>query len=306
MEKFGFYLILPLYKIVSLLPFWFLYRFSDLLYLIIRIIGYRKKVIIDNLKHSFPNKTEKERTKILHDFYRHFCDTVIETIKLQSISRRQMMKRINFENVEYLEEANRLGRDVIAILGHYGNWEYVPAINMFITAQGCDVYRPLKNKSYDRMMLKLRSRFGNINITMKDTLREILMMKRDNTRYVLGLIADQSPARSEKMVYLPFLNQNTPIILGPEKIAQKTNDIVVFFEMSRPRRGHYNVKIVPLFDNAKNTGELEITKAYMSHLEMMIEKTPHLWLWSHKRWKFAKPRTLNSNNKNLTQTDDRQ
>lgn len=292
MDQFRFYLALPIYRLFSLLPYWVLYRFSDSLYLIIRMIGYRKRVIIENLKYSFPEKSEKELTKIRHDFYRHFCDTLIETIKLMSVSRKEMQKRVRFENVEYLEEVNKQGRDVIAILGHYGNWEYVPAINMFITAQGCDVYRPLKNKSYDKLMLNLRSRFGNVNIAMKDTLREILTMKKSGTRYVMGLIADQSPARSEKMTYLPFLNQNTPVILGPEKIAQKTNDVVVYFEMSKPKRGRYLVKIVPLFDDAKNTEELEITKAYMQHLESMIKATPHLWLWSHKRWKFAKPRTL--------------
>lgn len=292
MEKIRFYSALPLYWIVSLLPHWFLYVISDGLYFIIRLIGYRKKVIMKNMEHSFPEKSEHEIHNIRNQFYRHFCDLLIETIKLRYISRKQMRKRITFENIAYLENITNQGRDVLAILGHYGNWEYVPAINMHISAQGCDVYRPLKNKSYDKLMLQLRSRFGNINIPMKDTLREILKMKQQNTRYVMGLIADQSPARSDKMVYMPFLNQNTPMLLGPGKMAQRTNDVVVFLEMSKPKRGYYHVKVVPLFENAGQIDDLEITATYMKHLEGMIMRKPHLWLWSHKRWKYANPRTL--------------
>ncbi len=292
MQNIRFYLVLPLYWLFSLMPYKVLYILSDGVYYLVKLVGYRKRVITDNLSYSFPDKTETELIKIRNNFYRHFTDTILETLRLRYISRRQMRNRISFENTEYLEKVYYEGRDVIALLAHYGNWEYVPAINMYISAQGCDVYRPLKNKNYDRLMLKLRSRFGNHNIRMKETLREVISMKQQNMRYVLGLIADQSPARSEKIEYLPFLNQNTPILLGPEKIARRTNDVVVFFELSRPKRGHYHIKIVPLFENARDTSELEITRAYLNHLEKMIVQTPHLWLWSHKRWKYATPRVL--------------
>ncbi len=290
MATLRFYLILPLYWIFSLLPFRVLYLLSDGVYHLVRIIGYRKHVITQNLRYSFPQKSEAELIEIRNNFYRHFSDILLETLRLRYISKRQMQKHVSFENIEYLEQMTRQGRDVIALLAHFGNWEYVPAINLYITALGCDVYRPLKNKNYDRLMLKLRSRFGNRNIKMKETLREIISMKQNNIRFVLGLIADQSPSRSEKLVYLPFLNQNTPALLGPEKIARRTNDVVVFLEMSRPRRGHYHIKVVPLFEDAQSTVDMEITKTYMKHLEQMILKTPHLWLWSHKRWKYAKNR----------------
>lgn len=292
MQTIRFYIAIPIYWLFSLLPYRVLYFLSDGVYHLVRLIGYRQKVIMENLKFSFPEKNNKELEQIRDNFYRHFSDILLETLKLRYITRRRMHQRVSFENTEYLEKIYHQGRDVIAVLGHFGNWEYVPAINMHISAQGCDVYRPLKNKNYDRLMLKLRSRFGNRNIPMKETLREILSMKQQGIRYVIGLIADQSPARSDKMVYLPFLNQNTPVLLGPEKIARRTNDVVVFFELSRPKRGHYHIKVVPLFEDARNTADLEITKTYLAHMEKMIHQTPHLWLWSHKRWKYAEPRTL--------------
>ncbi|MGV8827804.1 MAG: lysophospholipid acyltransferase family protein [Breznakibacter sp.] len=292
METLRFYIAIPIYWLFSLLPFHALYFLSDGLYHLVKLVGYRKRVIMDNLRYSFPEKSNAELEEIRNNFYRHFSDILLETLKLRYISRRLMQKRVSFENTEYLEKMYHEGRDVIAVMAHFGNWEYVPAINMYISAQGCDVYRPLKNKNYDRLMLKLRSRFGNHNIPMKETLREILSMKQQSIRYVMGLIADQSPARSEKMAYLPFLNQNTPVLMGPEKIARRTNDVVVFFELSRPQRGHYHIKVVPLFEDARNTANFEITKTYLAHMEKMIRQTPHLWLWSHKRWKYANPRTL--------------
>jgi KDO2-lipid IV(A) lauroyltransferase len=291
MQALGFYLALPFMYLLSLLPFWVLFRLSDLMYLLVRLVKYRKQVIETNLKYAFPNKSQSEVKAIRNKFYRHFCDLFFETMKLQTISIKEMKRRMVFSNVEYLEEMFRQKRDVIAVCGHYGNWEWIPSINVNISAQGVEVYHPLKNKKMDAFMLKLRSRFHTLNFTMNATLREVIKLKRSNTPYVIGLISDQSPARVKIQYRTVFLNQNTAVHLGAEKIAQATNDVVVYFKMNKVKRGCYRVDVVPVTETPKSLAEFEITEKHVRILEQQIIERPELWLWSHRRWKYSPDRT---------------
>jgi Kdo2-lipid IVA lauroyltransferase/acyltransferase len=286
MNKFAYYIWHPLIWLISWLPLPVLYGISDFLYLPVSQIGYRRKVILENLRKAFPDKDEIWRKKVLHRFYRHFCDLFVETIKLQHISDKQIFRRITFSNTKFIDKATSEGKDVVAILGHYGNWEWVPAINMHIMANGYSVYRPLKNKWFDRYMITLRSRFGSKNVTMKKTLRLVAGLKKQNSRFVLGLIADQSPARGEIQHWTNFLSQITPILMGPEKMAKMINGEVVFFKVSKPKRGHYHIDIIPWKGNIQNSQEHEITDWHLRVLEQTIKERPELWLWSHKRWKY--------------------
>ncbi len=286
MNKLAYYIWHPLIWLIAHLPTKWLYRFSNFLYYPVSLLGYRKKVICNNLNMAFPEKPDYWKKKILHLFYRHFCDLFVETIKLQHISDDEIYRRITFSGTEIIDQAKDQGKDVIAILGHYGNWEWVPSINMHIQSQGYSVYRPLKNKWFDRYMLNLRSRFGSINVTMKATLRMVATLRKKDSRFVLGLISDQSPARSEIQYWTDFLTQKTPILTGPEKIAKMVNGLVVYFKVTKPRRGHYHIEVIPWEGIPRNAAENEITEWHVRQLEKNIRERPELWLWSHKRWKY--------------------
>jgi KDO2-lipid IV(A) lauroyltransferase len=288
MNKFAYYIWLPGLWLISLLPLSALYRLSGLIYYIVLMVGYRRKIILKNLSKAFPEKDSEWRKIILHKFYRHFCDLFVETLKLQHISDKELQRRITFSNTSVINEANDQGKDVIAILGHYGNWEWVPAINLHTKAKGYSVYRPLKNKQFDRYMLNLRSRFGSKNVTMKKTLRTVAELKKQNRRFVLGLIADQSPGKNEIQYWTTFLTQPTPILAGPEKISKMVKGVVIFFKVSKPKRGHYHVEVVPWPGDIDSASNQEITEWHVRQLEQCIEERPELWLWSHKRWKYQK------------------
>lgn len=286
MNKLAYYIWHPLIWLISWLPLPVLYIISDFIFLPVSIAGYRRKVILNNLKMAFPNKNDQWRKTILRKFYRHFCDLFVETIKLQHISDGEINKRITFSNTEILNKATDEGKDVILVLGHYGNWEWVPAINLHTKARGYSVYRPLKNKWFDLYMRKLRSRFGSENITMKKTIRVVAGLKRSNTRFLLGLIADQSPARDGIQCWTTFLSQPTPVLTGPEKMVKMVNGLMVYLKVSKPKRGHYHIEVVPWQGDVLKTADNELTEWHIRQLENNIYKRPELWLWSHKRWKY--------------------
>nr|WP_319397300.1 lysophospholipid acyltransferase family protein [uncultured Carboxylicivirga sp.] len=292
MKAFFTNILIGLLWLGSLLPMRVMYVFADLYYILIRLVGYRRKVIDENLKYSFPEKTDKERKVIRNRFYRHFCDLFMETTKLQTMSEAEMKRRVKFNNLEYLEKAYLEDKDVVAVLAHYNNWEWIPSINLHCKCLGCDVYRPLKNKRFDAYMLQLRGRWGNKNFTMKATLKEVVKLKRSNQRFVLGLIADQSPGRPEIQYWREFLNQNSAVLTGPEKIARLTKSSVVYLDMKKVKRGYYEVDIVPMVENSVESKEHEITDKYIQHLEKSIKENPEFWLWSHRRWKYSENRVL--------------
>ena len=275
-------------KLIGQLPFWALFLLSDGFYFLIRISGYRKKVVMNNLRNSFPEKTEEELKSISKSFFRHLCDLFFETFKLQSITENQIKQRVEIVNHELLDKYYHEGKDVIAMLGHYGNWEWVTAINLFIKAQGCEVYQVLKSKEYDKFMLKLRSRWGTLNFDMESSYRSMHKLKMENKRFVIGMISDQSPARKKVQYFTEFLNQDTAVHIGAEKMAIKTNSPVVFFRFDKLKRGYYKLTIEPLVEEPSETKEYEITNIFTKHLENIIKEKPEFWLWSHKRWKYKR------------------
>ncbi|MCW3804206.1 lysophospholipid acyltransferase family protein [Plebeiibacterium marinum] len=289
MNNTGVYIGLFFIKLIGYLPFWAIYLLSDLFYYIIKGIGYRKKLVYKNLRNSFPEKSEQEIKSIANKFYRHLSDIFLETFKLQSMSERQIRERVKITNTELINRYYDEGKDVIAVLGHYGNWEWIPSINLFVKCQGCEVYHPLKSKPYDQFMLKLRSKWGTLNFTMKLAFKSMLQLKRDRVRFIIGMISDQSPSRSKIQYQTQFLNQLTPVHLGTEKMAMKTNDPVVFVRFDKVKRGYYHMIIEPLVENPKDCKEFEITEIHTKHLEKIIIEKPEYWLWSHNRWKHANP-----------------
>lgn len=274
----------------ALLPFRLLYVLSDILYFWVYIVAsYRLKVVRDNLIHSFPEKSKKELRKIERDFYHHFCDYFVETIKLLHISDKEMRKRMKFENVEQVKELMKDGNSALMFLGHYCNWEWVPSINLnfkddenTILAQ---IYKPLKNKAFDDLFLKIRSRFGSLGIPRYETLRTIVKLRRDQKQTLIGFMADQLPSINNIHYWTSFLNQDSAVFTGVERIAKQTGFSVVYLDMEKERRGYYKGTVRLISDKPSEEPEYQITETYIRAMEKTILRNPAYWLWTHKRWK---------------------
>ena len=282
-----FKIISVLLYLISLLPFWILYLFSDILYfLLFHVVKYRRKVVELNLKNSFPEKSVADRLDIEKRFYKHLSDLILESIKTLSISPKSMKKRFVFSNLNELTKYFEQGKSVIAVSGHYGNWEWGPLATAYeLKEKVLVVYKPLSNKRFDNLVNTMRSRFGAILVPMKHTLRKII--EYNTQPHVLVLVGDQTPPREESQYFINFLNQPTAIFLGVEKIAVRTNKPVIYFSINKIKRGYYECLIKPLVEVPNQTKEFEITNIHTQVLEHIIQKNPEYWLWSHKRWKFS-------------------
>ncbi|MEJ7694268.1 lysophospholipid acyltransferase family protein [Daejeonella sp.] len=286
MNKVLFGVVAFLLKLISLLPFWLLYLISDLLFVFLyHILKYRRSVVQTNLANAFPGKSSEERSGIEKRFYSFLADMFVESIKSISITRAELNERYHFENLKDITKHLDSGRSVIAVSGHYGNWEWGPlGIPFELNCEILVVYKPLADSKFDNMINSVRSRFGTIMIPMKQTLRKMAEYK--NEPHVLVLVGDQTPTREESQYFTNFLNQPTAVFLGVEKIAAKTNNPIIYFSIKRIKRGYYKSVVEPLIDNPKDCAEHEITDAHTRMLDHLIQKEPDYWLWSHKRWKF--------------------
>lgn len=286
-NSFGTYLILPFIYSISLLPHRILYFLSDIIfYIIYDLIGYRKKVVYDNLKNSFPEKSEEEILKIQKDFFKNLVDVMLETVKEFTISKRQMKKHFVIKNPEVFENLSKKNKSVMMLMGHYNNWEYGVSTPLWVPQDCWAVYGKLENEIMDHYLVKTREKFGFKLFPMQATYDVMLQHEQGNKLYMF--MADQSPHRDKIKYWLNFLNQETPVHIGAEKLSKMLDLSVVFIDIQRVKRGYYEVDASLLFENAKETAEHEITKKYFEVLEDVIRKNPANWLWSHKRWKYKK------------------
>jgi len=292
MNRVTFRITSALLSLISFLPFPVLYFLSDILYLFLYyIIKYRRIVVSENLLNSFPEKSKSELRQIEKRFYRYLADLILESVKTISISAIEIKKRFVFKNLELLTNYLQNGRSVIAVTGHYGNWEWGPvAIGLELKEKVLVVYKPLSDKLFEGLMNSMRTRFGTIMVPMKQTLRKVVEFK--NEPHVLVLVGDQTPSREESEYFTSFFNQQTAVFLGVEKIALKTNNPIIYFSINRLKRGYYECLVKSLIDNPEQTKEYEITNSHIRELEKNIRFQPEYWLWSHKRWKFS-PENIN-------------
>jgi len=279
-------------KIFGFVPFWLMYFLADLFYIVgYYLIGYRKKTVIRNLRNSFPEKTEAEITQISKAFYRHLADLTFETIKAFQATEENLRKRIHYKNPEVLDELYRKGKSVALLSGHYGNWEWTAALPKIIQHQVNVIYRPIQNKPFDDYMKKVRSRFGMLMIPARISLRTMLGLEKVGQLSATYYLTDQTALRDTNY-WMMFLNQETAVFPGPEKVASRFKQAVVFMDIQKVCRGYYEVEFTKLFDDASLTKEFEVTKAHVKFLEDIIRKRPELWLWSHKRWKHKRPENI--------------
>ncbi len=280
--------------LISILPLPVVYVLSDILYIFLyKIGGYRKKVVRENLKNAFPEKTHEELRSIEHKFYHHLCDLMIEDMILPHITEKQIRKRCIFTNPEVIEKQFSKGKSVICVTGHYANWEFLSYYQLQTKFKIVAIYKPLTNQQFDNYFKKMREKFGTETVAMKDSVRTLLRYKSSNTQTLSLFIADQSPTLDQSHYWTEFLNQDTAIFTGVERIAQKTGFPVVFLKIRKAYRGQYFVETELLCDDPKAAPANTITEAHVRVLEKLIREQPEYWLWSHRRWKH-KRETSNS------------
>ncbi len=280
----AYYGLLPFIYLVALFPFWWLYRLSDILYfLLFRIIGYRKKVVLNNLKNAFPEKSQQERMQICKAFYAYLCDLFLESIKLLTISETQLRERVLFEDKIAFEKYKKKGQSVIVVMGHWGNWEWGGArFALEDLHQLYAIYHPLSNSYFDKLVKGMRTRFGLKLYTMRNVRRG--MEKHKDTLTATAFIADQTPS-PRKAYWTTYLNQETPVFTGAERCAKSLDFPIVFVGVRRLKRGYYKIEPEDLVDHPREAKEYEISELFTRRLEKSILEQPESWLWSHRRWK---------------------
>lgn len=283
-----YYPLLAIWYLLSLLPLRVHYVISDGMYLMLyRLLGYRRKVVRVNLRNAFPEKSEEELQRIERGFYHFFCDYLAESVKLMTISRENLRRRMVFKGTDIVDEVIEDGQSCAVFLGHLCNWEWVTSLPLWVTpkAQCGQIYHPIENHTFDRLFLRLRQRLGAVCIPMKDTLREIISYRRKNQPVVIGYIADQKPHWVNIHHWLDFLHHDTPVLTGTERIVKKVNHAVFFLDVRRVRRGYYEATFKLITREPHKMPDYEITDAYFQLLEDSIRRAPEFWLWSHDRWK---------------------
>jgi len=291
MGTIGFYIFYGINWIMTLLPLRILYLFSDILYfLLYYLLSYRKKVVTENLKNSFPEKSTEELKLITRNYYRHLTDLIIETLKLTHLTNKELKERMKYNNPELIEHLYSSGRDLAMVYSHFNNWEWLGVIfPLYTKYETVSVYKPVKNKLFERFLNRLRSRNNGGLAPMKHIVRKIIDNKNRNIRTLYGFMADQTPAKSQIRYYTSFLNQETPVFLGIEKIAAKYDMSVVFVNVQKISRGYYEVTMELLFETTLGLPEYEVTEKHVKRLEDLIRGYPEYWIWTHRRWKYKKP-----------------
>lgn len=290
MKEFLYNIIYGIFYLVSKLPYRALYVISDIANLVLyHIVRYRRDIVRRNITSAFPEKSLEECISIERGFYKWFCDYFVETVKLMSVSRQELLSRIEFRGIDKIEECFDRGQTCAGILGHYGNWELLSATGLVIKKHPEAVigliYHPLRSQLFDRLFINMRQSMGGVCVPKKDILRYLVSFRSQNLMNLFGYIADQAPRYRNIHLWLPFLNHDTPVFTGAERIMRKMNNAVFYIDVERPERGKYIYTFKFMTDKPGEMPEFEITKKFFVMLEQTIRREPRFYLWSHNRWK---------------------
>lgn len=283
-----YYLTWPVLQGIARLPYPVLFLLSDVVFVLVyHVVGYRKQVVRTNLRNSFPGKSMEELRRIERGFYRWLCDLGLETISILAITPEQVKARVGLRGAEVVARYRNEGRSVILAMGHWGNWELGGARFSLAALHPLNViYHPLANTHFDGLMFRMRTRFGTRLIPMQATLRR--MMAERNELTATAFIADQTPP-PDGAYWTTFLEQDTPVFNGTEKIARKLGYPVIYVSVERTARGRYTLGFEELCTDPAATPPGTITERFTRRLEDDIRRRPEYWLWSHRRWKHARP-----------------
>lgn len=276
---------------LAMLPRWVVYGISDVNAFLLRyVLRYRRSVVFDNLRRSFPEKHRREIRGIAWRFYRHLSDLLVESAFLMHASPQRMMRRFECKNLEILDKPFEEGRSVVVAASHYGNWEFHTLVACQIDHQMLAIYKAIKNKSVERLITRSRERMGSVVVEMRRTLRTVVEFERRGIPVLVGLISDQTPSNVYHY-WGKFLNQETLVYRGVEQIAKRFDMPVYFGDARKERRGFYSLRLELITENPRETPDDWITAQHLAALERVIVEKPEYWLWSHRRWKRSRPVT---------------
>lgn len=279
-------LVYPFIWVISILPFKLLYILSDFLYVIVYyIIGYRKKLVLNNLKLAFPEKSEKELLKLRKKSYSHFVDIFMEMIKTFTISKKVLDKHYKYTNIELLQELKKDGKSVILMSAHYANWEWIIGMNSFLNYNAIAAFSKLSNPYFNNKIKKTREKFGVTLLPSSKISAAMLYNYKHQIQSIYGLLSDQSPKLKGKTYWSSFLNVKVPIHTGGEMIAKKYDLNIVFLDTKKVKRGYYETTLSIITTNASKHSEYEITEMYLRKVEGQIKAQPENYFWTHKRFK---------------------
>ena len=272
---------------ISRLPLIILYLFSDLIFFVIYyFVGYRKKVVLENLKNSFPQKNPKEIEKIRKQFYVNFSDYIVELVRSFTISNTELRVRVQHINQDLFKDAKEEGKNIILLAGHVFNWEWFNALASIVPQEHCHpVYRKVQSTFWEDQIKKIRNSFGNEALEAGDVMRHIFRNKNDgNSIYMF--VADQTPHVSFVDVGVKFLHQETPVFVGYDKLATRMDLVFIYCEMKKVKRGFYQINYHRIVPEGEKFAEFEVVKKFHTLLENTINKRPDNYLWSHRKWKY--------------------
>ena len=289
MQLLAYILIYPILWIVSMLPFRILYFVSDLLYILMYyVIGYRKKVVKENLNLVFPNKSEAELRIVLKRFYHHLCDMIVESVKSMNISIDSMKSRYKFNNLDIITDYEKQNKSIILMCAHYGSWEWIFILQTYTTHRSYAIYKRLQNKYFDRLVKSIRARYNSYLITTKETFSVMEEARKKGILSMSGFASDQSPKKDKARYWADFMGINVPVHTGAEALAKKLDMPIVFFSVKRMKRGFYEATFQILADKPKSFKDYDITDSFLKLVEDQIIEAPEYYLWTHNRWKHRK------------------
>ena len=273
---------------LALLPLCLLYPLAALLSLILNhIVRYRRKVVQDNLRNSFPEKSERELRRLRNHYYWHLSQIAIEMIKMLVMSRRNLDKRYHCSNPELVNRFFEEGKSVILLSSHYNNWEWmILGLDRLFLHHGVGVGKANTDKGFEQVVNRARTRYGT-EVVFANTVRQTFeQYESQHTPVAYMMLSDQSPNSQKRCYVTQFLNQPTGVIFGGEHFARKYDIPVLYYEVIKERIGHYRIDIQIIAKHPLECTEYEITQKYVTLLEQTIRRKPEYWLWSHRRWKF--------------------
>lgn len=286
MHFLAYILIYPLLWFISIMPFRILYLISDGLYVLLYyIIGYRKKVVTNNLKLVFPEKSEKEIFAIRKKFYKHLCDMFLEMAKTMNISEIELKKRFKILNPEECKRLESLNKSVILMYGHYASWEWSVELQNHVNFKGLGVYKKLANTYFDKLAKAIRSKYNTQLISTKEAVSTINDYENKGIKSMTAFISDQSPRLTKEVYWGTFMGIDVPCFTGAERLAKKLDLAIAYLKVTKLKRGYYEAEIITLAENPNDYNDYELTDLFLREVEKQIYEAPEYYFWTHKRWK---------------------
>lgn len=286
MASVVFYITYPFIWLFSKLPFKILYGISDVLFLLLYYgIGYRKKVVLDNLTLAFPEKSEKELKDIRKKFFRYFVDFFIESLKTITISEKEIKARYRYTNIEVIDELYRKDKSVVLMMAHYGNWEWIINLPLYSNIASNAAYTKVNNKHFEKVVKEYRSKFGMTLVKSSEVIKRIVENTKQKKQGLYVLASDQSPEFGKAQYWRTFFNRMVPVHTGGDMIARKFDFAVVNANVTRVKRGYYEIELELIAETVKDTPRNTVIDLYTEMIEKHIAKQPEFYLWSHKRFK---------------------